>query len=106
MEEFPHLVEMQKKYKKDGLASVSVSVDDPSDPQTKEKVLKFLRKQNADFPNLILDEKPEVWQKKFGIEGPPCVFVFDRTGKIAKKFSTGERYDTISKFVAELLQKP
>jgi hypothetical protein len=97
---------MQRKYAKDGLVAISVSLDDPNEDNVKDKVTKYLRSQKATFTNLILDEKPEVWQKKLKIEGPPCVFVFDRDGKIAKKFDSGEKYeDEIEKFVADLLKK-
>ncbi len=69
-------------------------------------VKKFLVSQKATFTNLILDEPPDVWQKKLKFDGPPCVFVFDRDGKIAKKFDSGEKYkDEIEKFVVDLLKK-
>jgi peroxiredoxin len=96
---------MQRKYAKDGVVAVSVSLDDPNQDGVKEKVRKYLASQNAAFTNLILDEKSEFWQKKLKIEGPPCVFVFDRDGKIAKKFDSGEKYDEVETFVAELLKK-
>ena len=74
------------------------------DPFGREKVLAFLQKQQAAFENFILDEKPEVWQKKFEIEGPPCIFVFNREGKY-QKFNTGEKYDAVEKVVAQLLKQ-
>src|SRR5262249_19798006 len=77
--EFPHLVQMQRKYA-DDLAAVSVSLDDPSDEEATNKVQRFLKAKNATFTNLILDEKPEFWQKKLGFDGPPAVLVYDRTG--------------------------
>ena len=90
---------------KDGLAAVSVSLDDASDAETEKKVLRILQKQRADFTNVILKEEMEAWQKKLGIEGPPAVFVFGRDGKY-KKFTMGEHYDKIEKHVAELLKEP
>ena len=96
---------MQKKYIKDGLVAVSVSLDDPNEDGVKDKVKKFLVIENATFTNLILDEKMEVWQKKLKIEGPPAIFVFDRDGKIAKKYDSGEGYDEVEKLVADLLKK-
>ena len=38
---------MQKKYGKDGLVAMSVSLDDPAEKGVKEKVLKFLEKGSA-----------------------------------------------------------
>jgi hypothetical protein len=96
---------MQKKYAKDGVVAISVNLDDPKEDGVKEKVKKFLVSQKATFTNLILDEPPEVWQKKLKFEGPPCVFVFDREGKIAKKFDSGEKYeDEIGKLVGDLVK--
>jgi hypothetical protein len=95
---------MQKKYGNDGLVAISVSLDDPAEKDVKEKVTKILQKQKAAFENFILDEKPEAWQKQFEIEGPPCIFVFNREGKY-QKFNTGEKYDTIEKVVVQFLKK-
>src|SRR5262245_58454037 len=66
--EFPHLVALHQKYAKDGFVAVSVSLDDPTDDDAKAKALKFLQAQKATFTNLLLDEKPEVWQAKLKID--------------------------------------
>lgn len=96
---------MQKKYAKDDVVAISVSLDDPNEDGVEERVRKFLASQKATFTNLILDEKIEVWQKKLKIEGPPCIFVFDKDGKIAKKFDSGEGYEDVEKVVMDLLKK-
>jgi hypothetical protein len=96
---------MQKKYKKDGLVALTVSLDNPKEPGTEGKVLSRLRKQKVEVTNYILNsDSDEFWQKKFGIDGPPCVFVFDRAGRW-KKFNAGERYSKIETFVAEFLKE-
>ena len=96
---------MHHKYVKDGLVAVSVSLDDPSEAKNKEAVLKFLRAKKATFDNFILNEQPEAWQEKLKIDGPPCVFVFNRAGEVAKKFSAEVDYKEIEKLVQELLPK-
>jgi hypothetical protein len=102
---------MQSKYAKDGFAAVSVSLDDPNDKKAKDRVIKFLESKKATFTNLILDEKPEVWQEKLKIDGPPAVFVFGRDGKLVKKFAEGVEgaehvdYAKIEQLVTELLKK-
>jgi thiol-disulfide isomerase/thioredoxin len=103
--EFPHLVEMHRKYGKDGLAAVSVSVDDISTKGVEDRVRKFLESQKAAFTNLILNEKPEVWVDKLKIEAVPAVFVFGRDGKIVKKFTDEVNYADIEKLAIELLRK-
>lgn len=97
---------MHKKYAKDSFAAVSVSLDDPNGKNAKDKVLKFLKDKKASFNNFILDEKVEVWQEKLEIDGPPCVFVFDAEGKLAKKFKPEDvDYAEVEKLVAKLLKK-
>lgn len=94
---------MHKKHAKEGLAAISVSLDDPQDKKARQNVIDFLRKQKATFTNLILDEKAEVWREKLKFDGPPCVFVFNRDGK-PKQFESPD-YAEIEKYVAELLKK-
>jgi hypothetical protein len=94
---------MHKKYAKDRVAAVSVSLDDPNDKKAMQNVRDFLGKQKAVFTNLVLDEKPEVWQEKLKFSGPPCVFVFNRDGKW-EKFESPE-YADIEKYVTGLLKK-
>ena len=104
--EFPKLVALHKERAADGLVAVSVSLDDMSEDGAKDKVLKFLQKQKATMTNLILDEKPEVWQAKFKIDGPPLVMVFNRKGELEQKFVDKEvDYAVIGKLVADLLRK-
>jgi len=97
---------MHRKYAKDGFAAVSVSVDEnPRKPEVREKALKFLQSQKATFTNLLLDESPEVWQKKLGIDGVPAVFVFDRRQAKPKKFADNVDYANIEKQVVEFLKE-
>ena len=104
--EFPKLVALHGQHAKDGLVAISVSLDDPTDDDAKAKALKFLQAQKATFTNLLLDEKPEVWQAKFKIDGPPLVMVFNRKGDLEQKFVDKEvEYAVIEKLVAELLKK-
>ena len=104
--EFSKLVALHQKTAKDGLVAISVSLDDPAGDGVKDKVLAFLQKQQAAMTNLILDEKPEVWQAKLKIDGPPLVVVFNREGGIEQRFHDKEvDYAVIEKLTAELLAK-
>ena len=96
---------MQKKFKKQGFVAISVSLDDPNEEGARENVRKFLQESKAAFRNFILDEKPAFWEEKLKIDGPPCDFVFDRDGKIAKKFEGFFEYSNVEPFVGELLKK-
>jgi hypothetical protein len=95
---------MHRKYIKDDLVCISVSVDEVDNGP---KALAFLIKQGADFSNYLIDEPAEVWQKTLDVGFPPNVLVFDRDGKRVKKFTADEpfTYEDVEKVVAPLLKK-
>jgi thiol-disulfide isomerase/thioredoxin len=104
--EFPHLVALHNKHKDDGFVAVAVALDDPKDTAARDRIIAFLGKNNAGgLTNLQLDETPDVWQQKLAISGPPCVYVFDREGRIAGKWDDQVNYEEIEKKVAELMKK-
>jgi thiol-disulfide isomerase/thioredoxin len=105
--EFPHLVALHKKYGRDGVTCVSVTVDEL--PQ-REAALKFLKSKGATFANYLLNEEVDFWQKKFSVNGPPAVFVFDRDGKLAGRFDCSDPdkpydYDDVESLVKKVLKK-
>jgi thiol-disulfide isomerase/thioredoxin len=102
--EFPHLVELHRKYGDAGFSAISVSLDDTHDAETRERVRNFLMKQQATFANYILDENPEVWQQKLKIDGPPCVFIFGRKGELLKRYHDGVDYKDVEAVVVEALK--
>ncbi|HTU21854.1 MAG TPA: TlpA disulfide reductase family protein, partial [Gemmataceae bacterium] len=106
MREFPHLVELHKKYSAQGLAAMSVSLDNGDDKTVRAKVDEFLRKREATFTNLISQGDPDDWYSSLKIGGIPCVFVFDRDNRRVKKL-VGEQvdYKAIEAEVAKLLKK-
>jgi hypothetical protein len=68
---------MHKKYAKDGLVAISVSLDGLDG---KDNALKFLQSKGATFTNLLLNDKVD-WDESFHFLAPPCYFVFNRQGK-------------------------
>ena len=86
---FHHTVEWNQKYADQGLSVISVSMDE-SDEETQQAVLKFLEKEDAQFTNVLAtaadDQDP---MDTFGIDGGalPHYRIYDRTGKLIKKFS-------------------
>jgi thiol-disulfide isomerase/thioredoxin len=105
---FPHVVELHKKHEKEGLAVISVALDDVKEfPEAKNNVLKFLKAKGASFTNLLLDEPLEIWQQKLRFDGPPSYFVFNRQGKWTHFKSEGVAeidYAAMDKLVLELLK--
>jgi hypothetical protein len=111
---------MHKKYAKDGFVAVSVSIDPirGKDGKVNAKAVKdvteFLQKQKPPFRNFILDAREEEWQKKLGVYGPPCVYVFNRDNHFVLKLPVLDKkgepvevvdYGVIEKTVAELMKK-
>jgi thiol-disulfide isomerase/thioredoxin len=106
--EFHNLVELNQQYGDKGLVCMSVALDPP---EGKEGALKFLTKSKATFANYWLDEKAAFWQERWGIKGPPAVFVFDRQGRRAAKFDSEDpekplSYEDVKKLVPKLLAPP
>jgi hypothetical protein len=98
---------MHKKYARDGLVCVSVSVDDPDN---KDAALKFLRAKNATFANYLLDEDAGVWQSEWKFKGPPAVQVYGRDGKLVRQFDNDDpdsqyTYEDVEHLVQKLLQE-
>jgi thiol-disulfide isomerase/thioredoxin len=85
-EKFPHVVGLHGKYAGRGLAVVCVSVDSPEDSDARAAARDFLVRQKASFRNVILTDKPEVWQEKWKADGPPLLFLFDREGRLAGRW--------------------
>jgi hypothetical protein len=101
---------MHEKHATEGLAVVTVDLDDGDDQETRDKVIKFLQQNKAVFTNLVLapGEKAEDWFDKLGLaNGLPHVRVYGRDGKLVQKFDGGdeETHDAIDKLVLDLLQK-
>lgn len=96
---------MHRRYGKDGLVCVSVSVDEL---ERKDKALAFLKKREAEFSNYLLDEKADVWQNKLKLTGTPAVLVYGRDGSLVRKFEDNDpdhpfSYDDVEAFVRKLL---
>lgn len=96
---------MHNQYKDKGFIALSVNLDDPHEEGVEDAVKKFLTAKKAPFNSFILDEKPEFWEERLKIDGVPFAFVFDREGKVAKKFEGFFEYVEVEKTVKSLLDK-
>jgi hypothetical protein len=107
MKEFPHLVQMQKKYGPEGFVAVSVSLDNAADKEALEDVNNFLRKKDAaGMTNLIAEDNPLDWYDQLKVAEIPLVYVFDRENRRVKKLVGGQvDYKVIEAEVAKLLKK-
>ena len=108
-ENFPHLVEMHRKYSGKGLAVISLTLDDPTDAKAVAEAEKFLREQKAVFTNVLLDENYGDGFDKLDINTIPAVFLFGPDGKEMKRFTMDDTrhqftYEQVEKEVAALLE--
>ena len=107
-ENFPHLVEMHRKYAKKGLAVISLSLDDPTDKAAVAEAEKFLKAKKAGFTNVLLDENFGDGFDKLKISAIPAVFVYGPDGKEVKRFTMDDpnnqfTYDEVEKAIVALL---
>ncbi len=77
--EIPGFIELQKKYEKDGLVIVGISVDKGG----VDLVKKFIAENKINYTIVMADDM--VADTFGGIEGIPTTFVIDRAGKIQFK---------------------
>lgn len=91
MEAFPHTVELHQRYAAQGLAVVSVDLDDPH--ADRARVLEFLQTQKAAFDNMISRHGPTPRSMEaFQIEdGVPLLRLYDRAGTLRASFGAGQR---------------
>jgi len=89
---FPHTVEWRKKYSAKDLVVISMSLDDP-EQESQQRALDFLKEQGATLLNLSsrLGSEEEVMEA-FDIDNSmlPHFKVYDREGKLFRKFITDE----------------
>lgn len=96
---FPKTVELNRQFHKDGLVVMSLNFDDLDKGKPSPKVLSFLKKQEATFPNLVsaLDiggDGAEAFDIPDG--ALPHFFLYGRDGKLLKVFTSSDPDKTFS----------
>jgi thiol-disulfide isomerase/thioredoxin len=91
MKEFPHLVALHNRFPAGKITCISVSCDyeglEDEPPESKrDQVMDFLKETQATCTNILLsDPDTDVWEK-IQLAAIPAVYVYDATGKLAKRF--------------------
>jgi thiol-disulfide isomerase/thioredoxin len=109
-ENFPHVIEMHRKYASKGLAIISLSLDDPTDTAAVAEAERFLKEKKAVFSNVLLDENFGDGFDRLNINGIPAVFIYGPDGKQVKRFTMDDpdnqfTYDEVEKAIAALLSE-
>jgi len=109
MANFPHLVEMHRKYSDKGLVAISLSLDEADLPKKVAAATAFLKEKKATFTNLILEAaNDEAAFDKLNIGAIPAVFVYGPDGKEIKRFTMDDpkdqfTYEQVEAFVKDYL---
>lgn len=115
LKEFPNLVALHRKHAANGVACISLSFDYDGLGKVEEvsgPVLDFLKTKGATFDNVISSEEADVLYGKFDLTAVPAVFVYDKTGKLRKRFDNEQAskngvftYAQVEALVAELIKE-
>lgn len=101
--ELPHLDDIYKKYKDQGLVFLAISEDSP---RSASKVKPYVRSRNY-TATVLLDPDGQVLRKFFGEDTLPYTVLIDREGKIVRTFTgyvPGQEKE-IEKLVEEMVGK-
>ncbi|QDU09928.1 TlpA family protein disulfide reductase [Gimesia aquarii] len=119
LREFPHLVELQKKYpEKIVCVSFNMNYDGSknSPPESnREELMEFFTEQKADIVNIISSTPDEELYESINLAAIPAAYVYSPDGKLKKRFDNetlayGQEGFTYNKHIVplidEMLQKP
>ena len=95
VEEFPKFAALRKQFPADKIALISVNCDydgikDKPPEFYRADVMKFLRKQNATFENVMLDIAFIDFLDQVDLSSTPAVLVYRPDGKLAKRFDNDD----------------
>jgi len=97
-EEIPHFVELQSKYREQGLQIVGVSMDDGPEP-----VRDFYQRFKMNYP--VVMGNAEIGERYGGVLGLPIAFLIGRDGRIYSKHTGATDITVFEKEVRSLLQR-
>lgn len=112
MREFPNLVQLQRNYPEQ-VACISVDVDYEGldDVESvREPVEQFLRKQGAQFENVICHDPADEIYERLKLGSIPAVLVYDQSGQLHKRFDNddmlyGEEGFTYQQHIVPVVEK-
>jgi thiol-disulfide isomerase/thioredoxin len=92
--EFPNLVKLQARFANQ-VACISFNTDyagakDELPEAFRKRVQDFLTSQKADLLNVLSSDPNDDFYTKIRLGGPPAVFVYDRLGKLVKRFDNSQ----------------
>ena len=82
VERFPKMVALHERYASKGVTIVGMSLEDRDDAGAVAGAADFLVRQDARFPNFLMDENILDSFDKLGILGIPAVDIYDKRGTL------------------------
>lgn len=109
MQEFPGLVGLHTKYGPEKVACISLcanfqGIGKPTDSEVIDEPLGFLKSQKATFDNVLCADSDSDLYAKWKFNSVPAIFVYDRDGKLLKKFENEVKYSEVEALVGPLLK--
>jgi cytochrome c biogenesis protein CcmG, thiol:disulfide interchange protein DsbE len=92
----PHIVEVNRKYGKQGLQVLGMSADEEGD----RALTSFASEYHVNYPLALAGESV---QSDFGIRSVPVMFIIDKKGKVAEVFRGFN--DEIGRSMEQLIKK-
>ena len=102
-EAMPHMVDLYRKYEKDGLVIIGVHTPRIDYEKDVKKVREAVAKKGIKFP-VVIDNKYEIWSDYLNNTWP-SVFIVDRDGVIQLSHSGNGRYEDTEATIKKLLAK-
>lgn len=96
-EEIPQFVQLQDKYRDQGLQVIGISIDD-----TESELRDFYRKHNMNYPVVPGDQKTA--DAFGGVLGLPTTFIIDRKGQVRSRQVGSTNFQTVEQQAVMLLQ--
>jgi thiol-disulfide isomerase/thioredoxin len=104
IKEFPHFVELRKKYQDRGFEIIGIDCLEDGDEATVRKLVKeVVAEQGLPYPIVFADQA--TLDQVPGFEGLPTTLFIDRTGKVRAKVVGYHEYEQLEAIVLELLNE-
>lgn len=87
---YPGYVQLGQQLGSAKLREISVSLDEPNDPNAIAAARAFLERSGSQATHYYFLDKPDLWLEKLKMSGPPVMFLFDAQGRLVQRWDGGQ----------------